>query len=94
MLPKLLLITKFNPNRLCLKSQLLRNFSNSTYKRNKNVAMVLSGCGVYDGTEIIEATSAIIHLSKHNANVSFFAPNIEQLHVINHLNGDVLPETR
>jgi enhancing lycopene biosynthesis protein 2 len=49
---------------------------------------------VYDGTEIIEATSAIIHLSKRKANVSFYAPNIEQMHVINHLNGDVQAEVR
>lgn len=61
---------------------------------NKNVAMVLSGSGVYDGTEIIEACSTIIHLSKHNANISFFAPNIEQLHVINHASGEVQPEVR
>lgn len=54
----------------------------------------MSGCGVYDGTEIIEACSAIIHLSKHNANISFYAPNIEQLHVINHANGEVQPEIR
>jgi enhancing lycopene biosynthesis protein 2 len=50
----------------------------------------MSGCGVYDGVEIVEATSAIIHLSKNNANISFFAPNIEQLHVVNHLTGEVV----
>ena len=50
----------------------------------------MSGCGVYDGAEIVEATSAIIHLSKHNANISYFAPNIEQLHVVNHLTGEVV----
>jgi len=55
---------------------------------------LLSGCGVYDGTEIIEATSAMIHLSKRNANVSFYAPNIEQMHVINHANGEIQAEVR
>jgi enhancing lycopene biosynthesis protein 2 len=55
---------------------------------------VLSGSGVYDGSEILETTSAMIHLSKNNARVSFFAPNIEQMHVINHLTGDVTSETR
>jgi hypothetical protein len=55
---------------------------------------VLSGCGVYDGSEIIEAVSCMIHLSKHNANVSYFAPNIEQMHVINHSTGEIQPETR
>lgn len=55
---------------------------------------VMSGCGVYDGTEIIEACSTIIHLSKNKANITFFAPNVEQMHVINHVNGEVQPEVR
>ncbi|CAF0822760.1 unnamed protein product [Brachionus calyciflorus] len=63
-------------------------------RNNKNVAIVLSGCGIYDGSEILEAASIIIHLSKNNSNYSIFAPNIEQLHVINHLTGEVVPETR
>lgn len=54
----------------------------------------MSGCGVFDGTEITEATSIMIHLSKNNADVTFFAPDIEQLHVINHKTGDIQPETR
>lgn len=71
-----------------------RNFSVSSYQSNKKVAVVLSGCGVYDGTEIVEATSFMIHLSRHNAEISFFAPNIELMHVINHSNGEVQPEVR
>lgn len=46
----------------------------------------MSGCGVFDGSEITEAVSAMIHLSRHNANIEFFAPNIDQLHVVNHVN--------
>ncbi|KDO24693.1 hypothetical protein SPRG_10227 [Saprolegnia parasitica CBS 223.65] len=61
---------------------------------SKRVALILSGAGVYDGTEITEAVSCLIHLSKANANVTMFAPNIAQHHVINHLTGDVLPESR
>lgn len=52
------------------------------------------GCGVYDGSEIQEATSCLIHLSKANATVSVFAPNLSQHHVINHITGDVMAETR
>lgn len=74
---------------------MLRSFSvTSKINKEKNVAMILSGCGVYDGAEIVEASSAIIHLSKHNANIMFYAPNTDQLHVINHLTGEISPENR
>ncbi len=48
------------------------------------VAVVLSGCGVYDGSEIHEAVSVLIHLSRHGAKVSCFAPDIQQP-AVNHL---------
>ncbi|UJR30146.1 hypothetical protein I4U23_017686 [Adineta vaga] len=60
----------------------------------RNVAVVLSGCGVYDGTEIHEASACLVHLSRHNASVHMFAPNNVQKHVINHLTGEPMPETR
>ena len=72
-----------------------KKFSLSSHlARNKQVAMVLSGSGVYDGSEILETTSAMIHLSKNNADIAFFAPNIEQMHVVNHVTGQIQPETR
>ena len=77
-----------------VKQQLTRSFSTSHNVGAKNVAMILSGSGVYDGSEIIETTSAIIHLSRSKANISFFAPNIEQLHVVNHATGEIQPEVR
>jgi enhancing lycopene biosynthesis protein 2 len=43
----------------------------------KKVAVVLSGCGHKDGTEITEAVSLIVALSKYNLEVSFFAPDTE-----------------
>jgi enhancing lycopene biosynthesis protein 2 len=49
---------------------------------NKKVAVVLSGCGVYDGTEIQEAVFALNHLSKLKCEVKCFAPNKEQHHVV------------
>jgi enhancing lycopene biosynthesis protein 2 len=52
------------------------------------VAVVLSGCGVYDGSEIHEASACLVHLSRHGADVSMFAPDKPQLHVINHLKGE------
>mmetsp|Transcript_23945 Transcript_23945/g.40682 ORF Transcript_23945/g.40682 Transcript_23945/m.40682 type:complete len:234 (-) Transcript_23945:23-724(-) len=52
------------------------------------IAVVLSGCGVYDGSEITEATAALIHLSRKGAEVKCFAPDKPQMHVVNHLTGE------
>jgi enhancing lycopene biosynthesis protein 2 len=60
----------------------------------RNVAVVLSGSGVYDGSEIHEASACLVHLSRHSASVHVFAPDIPQKHVINHLTGEITPETR
>lgn len=38
----------------------------------KRVAVVLSGCGVYDGTEIHEASAVLVHLSRAGAKVRDF----------------------
>jgi enhancing lycopene biosynthesis protein 2 len=52
------------------------------------VAVVLSGCGVYDGAEINEAVLSLLSLEQQGATYQCFAPDIEQLHVINHLTGE------
>ncbi|MBL8747413.1 MAG: isoprenoid biosynthesis glyoxalase ElbB [Phycisphaerae bacterium] len=49
------------------------------------VAVILSGCGVFDGTEIHEAVSLLIHLSRAGAVYECFAPDVMQAHVVNHL---------
>ena len=54
----------------------------------KKVAVVLSGCGVYDGTEIHEAVLTLFFLDRIGAEVHCFAPNMPQAHVINHLTGE------
>jgi enhancing lycopene biosynthesis protein 2 len=51
------------------------------------VGVVLSGCGVFDGSEIHEAVSIILALDRRGAQVTFFAPNIPQAQVIDHLSG-------
>ena len=59
------------------------------------VAVILSGCGVYDGAEINEAVLTLLSLEQQGASYQCFAPDIEQLHVINHLTGEpVEGETR
>uniref|UniRef100_A0ABI7YVX4 ES1 protein homolog, mitochondrial n=1 Tax=Felis catus TaxID=9685 RepID=A0ABI7YVX4_FELCA len=51
------------------------------------VALVLSGCGVYDGTELHEASAVLVHLSRGGAEVQIFAPDVPQMHVIDHTKG-------
>lgn len=58
------------------------------------VAVILSGCGVYDGSEIVETTITLLELSRAGVEVQCMAPNIEQMHVINHLTGDEMKQTR
>lgn len=60
----------------------------------KKIAIVLSGCGVYDGAEIHEATLTMLAVARAGARYEIFAPNIPQFHVVNHLTGEVTAETR
>ena len=60
----------------------------------KKIAVVLSGCGVYDGAEIHEATLTMLAIAKLGASYTIFAPNITQYHVVNHLTGEEMDETR
>ncbi|MBI6940537.1 isoprenoid biosynthesis glyoxalase ElbB [Pseudomonas putida] len=60
----------------------------------KKVAVILSGCGVYDGAEIHESVITLLRLDQRGAQVQCFAPNIAQMHVINHLTGEPMPESR
>jgi enhancing lycopene biosynthesis protein 2 len=50
------------------------------------VGVVLSGCGVFDGSEIHEAVSILISLDRRGAQAICIAPNQDQAEVINHLN--------
>ncbi len=61
---------------------------------NKNVAVILSGCGVYDGSEIHESVITLLRLDQRGAKVQCFAPNVTQLHVVDHYSGDEMDETR
>lgn len=60
----------------------------------KKFAVVLSGCGVYDGVEIHEATLTLLAIEKAGAEYQCFAPDIKQYHVINHLTGEEMQESR
>ena len=61
---------------------------------SKKIAVILSGCGVYDGAEIHESVITLLRLDQRGAQVECFAPDVAQLHVINHLTGEEMPESR
>jgi enhancing lycopene biosynthesis protein 2 len=61
---------------------------------SKKIAVILSGCGVYDGAEIHESVITLLRLDQRGAQVQCFAPNIAQMQVINHLTGEEMPESR
>jgi len=58
----------------------------------KNIAVILSGCGVYDGSEIHEAVLTLLAIERAGAKYRCFAPNINQHHVINHCTGQVIAQ--
>jgi enhancing lycopene biosynthesis protein 2 len=51
------------------------------------IAVVLSGCGVYDGAEIHESVVTLLALDRAGVEVICAAPNIDQMHVIDHATG-------
>ncbi|HJL75430.1 MAG TPA: isoprenoid biosynthesis glyoxalase ElbB [Candidatus Marinimicrobia bacterium] len=58
------------------------------------IGVVLSGCGVNDGSEIHESVITMLELDKAGADMVLMAPNIDQLHVINHYTGTEMDEYR
>ncbi|XP_061139192.1 glutamine amidotransferase-like class 1 domain-containing protein 3, mitochondrial [Syngnathus typhle] len=66
-------------------THIVQTFSRSAMATR--VAIILSGCGVYDGTEIHEASAVLVHLSRAGAKAQMFAPNQDQMHVIDHCEG-------
>lgn len=60
----------------------------------KKIAVILAGCGVFDGSEIHESTLTLLYLNELGAEVQCFAPNMQQTHVINHYTQQQETETR
>lgn len=59
-----------------------------------NVAVVLSGCGYLDGAEVQEAVFTLLFLDRAGHRVTCFAPDRDQMHVVDHQSGDVQQESR
>ena len=59
----------------------------------KKIGVVLSGCGVYDGSEIQEAVIILLAIDRHGCKAVCMAPDVD-LSVINHLTGMETGEKR
>lgn len=55
----------------------------------KTVGVILSGCGVYDGAEIHESVLTMLALDRAGAEMVICAPDIPQMHVVDHHTGEV-----
>ncbi len=51
----------------------------------KRVGVVLAGCGYLDGAEIQEAVCTLLSLDKRGAKVVAMAPDVPQMHVVDHV---------
>lgn len=58
------------------------------------IGVLLSGCGVYDGAEIQETVLTLLAINEAGAEAVCLAVNKNQHHVINHLSGEEMPESR
>lgn len=58
------------------------------------VGILLSGSGVYDGSEIHESVFALLSILENGGEPHFIAPDVAQMHVVNHLTGEEMKETR
>lgn len=57
----------------------------------KKVAVILSGCGVFDGSEIHESVLVLLALDRANAQIICAAPDVPQHHVVNHYTRQPVP---
>jgi enhancing lycopene biosynthesis protein 2 len=60
----------------------------------KKFAVILAGCGVFDGAEITEAVLTFLAIDQAGAIYQCFAPDKLQHHVIDHLQGKPTEESR
>ncbi len=60
----------------------------------KRVGVILAGCGYLDGAEIHEATCTLLSLDRRKAKLVAMAPDVPQMHVVDHLKGEPTGEAR
>ncbi|MBW1615152.1 MAG: isoprenoid biosynthesis glyoxalase ElbB [Deltaproteobacteria bacterium] len=60
----------------------------------KKIAVILSGCGFKDGSEIHESVLTLLAIDKNNAQYQCFAPDINNIEVVNHITNQKTGEKR
>lgn len=60
----------------------------------KKVALLIAGCGVYDGAEIYETVLTLLRLDEKDTDYQFIAPDKPLAHVINHLTGEEVKDSQ
>lgn len=58
------------------------------------IGVLLSGCGIYDGAEIHEATMTLLSIAEIGAQAVCISVDKNQHHVVNHLTGEEMPQKR
>lgn len=58
--------------------------------QKKKIAVVLSGCGKMDGSEVHEATMALLAIDMAGLSYQCFAPDIPQAKTLNHITSDII----
>ena len=58
------------------------------------IGVVLSGCGVYDGSEIHEAVLTLLAIAENGAQAVCLAPDVSQAEVVDHRSGKTVHEKR
>lgn len=60
----------------------------------KKIGVIISGCGVFDGAEIQETVATLAALDNHNLEAVCLAPDIDQMHVVNHFTQEVAEDEK
>ena len=61
---------------------------------SKKIGVLLSGCGVYDGSEIQESVFTLLSIAENGGDALCMAPNKDQHHVLDHTTGNEMEENR
>ncbi len=62
--------------------------------QKQNIAVVLSGCGALDGSEVHESVLTLLALDRAGLHYQCLAPNINQTRVVNMADGKTLADTK
>ena len=60
----------------------------------KKIGVLLSGCGYFDGAEIHESVITLLAIDRAGARAVCMAPDIDQMHVVNHITSEEMSEKR